>query len=127
MASGKSGMFGPGDYLPFIIGIIIFGGFGAIPFIWGKFLEMEYVEALPWALFSCIMYIISFRKDGSISWVRFIVAIIILNVAARMAIESEGGTGFAAGGFVGFIVIVLCGYVGIWISKIFRKRPQIAS
>ncbi|TES86790.1 MAG: hypothetical protein E3J89_01930 [Candidatus Aminicenantes bacterium] len=116
------GMFKDSDYTPFMLGVFIIGGLLVIPFTWGLGVGMGYFATLPWSIGSCIMYLIAFRRNGTISWGRAIPAIVTILIAARVYAQNTGKPTFAAGGILGLIVIIACGYTGIAIGRLGRRR-----
>jgi len=119
--SAKGGMFKERDYVPFMLGVFIIGGFIIIPLTYGADTGLGYLESLPWALASSAVFFISFRRNGTISWVRAIPAIGAIVIVASIYNQSTGKPAFAAGGIMGFLLIMACGYIGMGIGRIFKK------
>jgi hypothetical protein len=115
----KAGMFKESDYVPFMAGVFAIGGFFGLPLTFGFAVQLEYLAALPWSLASCAVFLIAFRKNGTISWKRAITAMIAWAVAGNVYHESTGKPAFGAGGFLGFILVMICGYMGVGIGRIF--------
>jgi len=119
--SVQSGMFMETDYIPFMLGIFIIGGLIGMPLLYGLSTGLEYLQSLPWALASCVVFLIAFRRNGNISWGRAVPAIAALMIGAMVYNERTGKPAFAVGGFLGFILVMVCGYIGIGIGRIFKK------
>jgi len=120
--SEQAGMFKESDYAAFMLGIFIIGGLIGIPLTYGVATGLGYIASLPWALASCVVFLIAFRRNGTISWGRAIPAIAAIMIGARVYNESTGKPAFAAGGFLGFLLVMVCGYIGIGIGRMFRKK-----
>lgn len=119
--SAQAGMFKESDYLPFMLGVFVIGGLIGMPLTYGLGTGLGYFESLPWALASCVVFLIGFRRNGTISWGRAIPAIVAIMVAATAYNKSTGKPAFAAGGILGFLLVMVCGYVGIGIGRIFSR------
>jgi hypothetical protein len=119
--STQLGMFMETDYIPFMLGVFVIGGLIGMPLMYGLSTGLEYLESLPWALASCIVFLIAFRRNGDISWGRAIPAIAALMIGAMVYNERTGKPAFAVGGFLGFLLVMVCGYIGIGIGRIFKK------
>jgi len=104
-----------------MIGIFVLGGLLVIPFLWADQANLSYSEARPWSLASCFVFFIAFRRNGTISWGRAVIAIGTIVFFATNYSSTTGKPSFAAGGFLGFIVLLVCGYLGIGIGKIVRS------
>ena len=48
-------------------------------------------------------------------------AIAAIMIGANVYNQSTGKPAFAAGGILGFLLVMVCGYVGIGIGRIFRR------
>ena len=81
--SSPDSMFKETDYLPFMLGIFLIGGLIGMPLTYGASTGLGYFESLPWAFSSCMVFLIAFRRNGTISWGRAIpafIAIIIVSI-----------------------------------------------
>ncbi len=116
------GSFKDSDYVPFMLGVFLIGGLVALPLTYGLATGLGYFESLPWALASCVVFLISFRRNGTISWGRAIPAIFVLVIGADIYNRSTGRPSFAAGGLLGFLLVMVCGYAGIGIGRMFKKQ-----
>jgi hypothetical protein len=123
-SKGVGGMFLESDYIPFMLGIFIIGGLLVIPLTWGLGLDLGYFAALPWSLLSCIVFLIAFRRNGTISWGRAIPAIVASMILTQVHAQSTGRPAFVVGGILGFLAIVVFGYIGIWIGRLVRREKQ---
>jgi hypothetical protein len=120
-ASKVGNLFPAEYYAAFVLGVLLVGGLGAIPLLWSTVTELSYLKALPWGLASSAVFLVGFRRDGTISWARLVAAVIALTLAAVLYSTSTGRPSFGAGGVVGFLVMVVCGYVGVGMAKLFRR------
>lgn len=114
-------MFKESDYVPFMLGVFLIGGLVGIPLAYGRTTGLSYFESLPWALASCVVFLIAFRRNGTISWGRAIPAIVVLMIGASIYNQSTGRPAFAAGGVLGFLLVMVCGYVGIGIGRVYKR------
>ena len=114
-------MYREEDYVPFLVGVFVFAGLIAFPLLWGLAAEMTYLRALPWGIGSAVVFMIGFTPDGEISWWRFVPAIIVIAVVGTVSNLSTGGPAFAAGGILGFVVVTICGYIGVGLFRLFRR------
>lgn len=119
--SAPGPMFKETDYIPFMLGVFIIGGLIGMPLTYGLGTGLSYFESLPWSLASCVVFLIAFRRDGTISWGRAILAIGAIIISTRIYSQSTGKPAFAAGGIVGFLLVMVCGYIGIGTGRIFKK------
>jgi len=119
--SGGPGMFSTADYIPFMTGVFLIGGLIAMPLTYGAALGLGYVDSLPWALASCTVFLVGFRRNGTISWGRAAPAIVAMMIGANIYNQDTGKPAFAAGGFLGFLLVMVCGYIGIGLGRMFRK------
>jgi len=114
----KAGMFKESDYGLFMAGVFVIGGLIGVPLTYGLGLGLGYFAALPWSLGSCVVFLIAFRRNGTISWGRAIPAMIALVVAGTVYNQSTGKPSFGAGGVFGFLLVMVCGYIGIGIARL---------
>ncbi|MEL7498316.1 MAG: hypothetical protein AAFN77_11955 [Planctomycetota bacterium] len=117
--SNDDGMFSEGSYAPFMVGVFILGGFVALPLLYGGMLGHDYVSSLPWTLGVCVVFLFGFRRNGTISWLRATPVLLLLMIAAYAFYKYTGRHGFGVGGFLGFLIVFGCGYVGIGVRKLF--------
>ncbi len=121
MQRKEEGMFGKNDYLSFMLGIFLIGGLLAIPIVYGLITEMSYFESLPWSLLNCIAFLIAFRRNGTISWVRFIPALLVVTILANIYAFETGNPAGGGGGFLVIILLFLSGYAGIGIKRLIKR------
>lgn len=114
-----AGMFKESDYGPFMAGVFVVGGLIGLPLTYGLAVGLRYFAALPWSLGSCVVFLIAFRRNGTISWGRAIPAMIAIMVAGTVYNQSTGKPAFGAGGMLGFLLVMVCGYIGIGIGRLF--------
>jgi hypothetical protein len=122
-------MFATENYPSFLGGVLTLGGLGVLPLLYGAGLGIDYGSALPWSLASCAVFLIGFRKNGTVSWVRAIPGMAVLAVAATSYTISTGKPSFGAGGAFGFLLLLVCGYAGIAVNRVLggtedRRRPH---
>jgi hypothetical protein len=81
----KQGMFEESNYIPFVLGVFIIGGLIIIPYEYGFGVgpHFGYFERLPWSLASCAAFLIAFRRNGTTSWVRMLLAFVGMVVLAN--------------------------------------------
>lgn len=118
---GETPMFKETDYLPFMLGVFLIGGLVGIPLAYGLITGLSYFKSLLWSLIGCIVFLIAFRRNGSISWGRAIPAIIGSAMVVSAYTQITRKPSFAPTGLLGFLLLAGCGYVGIWIGRIFKK------
>ncbi len=117
------GMFEEVDYVPFVAGVLVLAGLIAVPILWSMFLDMEYPSTLFSSLLSCGIFIYAHDKRGNFSIIKFLfgMAFILIQII-RTANQYGGGPPmFIAGGVVGLVVMMACGWVGILIARYIRR------
>jgi hypothetical protein len=119
------GFYGKEDHVAFMVGVFTLGAFLAVPLLFGGMADLDYMASLPWSVASCAWFLVSFRRDGEISWPRAIPSALVLIIAAYAYNQSTGKPAFGPGGVVFFLVIVVCGYIGIIVSKLLPKRKGV--
>ena len=119
--AAQGGMFKDTDYMPFMLGVFIIGGLIGMPLTYGLGTGLGYLDSLPWSLASCVVFLIAFRRNGTLSWGRAIPGIAAILIGAKVYNQSTGRPAFAAGGILGFVLVMVCGYVGIGIGRIFKR------
>ncbi len=117
----QGGMFKKTDYVPFMLGVFLVGGLIGMPLTYGADTGLGYFESLPWALGSCVVFLIAFRRNGTMSWARAIPAIAAIMIGANVYNQSTSKPAFVAGGLMGFLLVMVCGYVGLGIGRIFKR------
>ena len=117
-------MFKESDYGQFMAGVFVVGGLVVLPLTYGLAVGLGYLAALPWSVASCVVFLIAFRRNGTISWARAIPAIIAIAVAANVYNQSTGDAAFGAGGMLGFLLVIICGYVGIGIGRLLGTNKK---
>ena len=88
----------------------------------GGLVSLSYVNALPWSLLSVLVFVPAFRRDGRISWWRFLPSFAILSIALQIYNAQRKEPGFVAGGALGFVVVFACGYIGSVLQGLFVAR-----
>lgn len=119
--SALGSMFKETDYVPFMFGVFLIGGLIGMPLTYGAGTGLGYFESLPWALASCGVFLIAFRRNGTISWGRAIPAIAAIIIGANIYNQSTGKPAFAAGGLLGFLLVMVCGYIGLGIGRVLKR------
>jgi hypothetical protein len=122
--SPPGSMFAESDYLPFMLGIFVVGGFIGIPIVYGIATGLGYFESLPWSLLSCLVFLFAFRRNGTISWGRAIPAIVASMIAINAYNQNTGKPVFVAGGFIGFLLVMVCGYIGLGVGRLFKRKGE---
>jgi hypothetical protein len=121
----KGALFSKSNYLPFMLGVFFFGGLLLIPFAWGYWVSLSYFSALLWSLGLCLVFLIAFRMNGTISWDRITPAMAGFTAIEAMIYNFPNLPSFIsyvsvfAGGLLGFLPLLICGYLGIGIRKLF--------
>jgi len=118
------GLFKRPDYVPFMLGVFVIGGLLAAPLIWGSITHLGYLAALPWSIVSCVVFLVSIRRNGIISWHIALIAIALAFVAAIIYSTVTGKPSFIAGGILGFIVLAVSGYLGIGIRRLTTRQRK---
>jgi len=118
------GLFKRRDYIPFMIGVFVIGGLVGLPLTYGLALGLGYLAALPWALGSCAVILVAFRQNGTIAWWRAVPAMAGMVVVASAYQARTQEPAFVAGGFAGFIGLAVCGYLGVGIGRLFRRKSK---
>lgn len=116
--SQEASMFAESDYGRFMAGVFVVGGLVVLPLTYGQAVGLGYLASLPWSLASCAVFLIAFRRNGTISWARTIPAIIAIVVAGNVYNQATGNPAFGAGGMLGFLLVMICGYIGIGIGRL---------
>jgi hypothetical protein len=117
-------MFGPSDYVSFMVSVFVLGGLIALPLIYGAAVGLDYESSMPWSAASCAAFSVALRRNGTISWARAAIAIVCLVLAAQIYTTSTGAPAFGAGGMFGFLILAACGYLGIMIDRLFPRDSR---
>jgi hypothetical protein len=101
-----------------MFGIFVFAGLVAVPLIWGQFTNLPYDRLVAGSLVGCAVFAYAHTRDGKFSVSRFIVGFgFVFLMSLRITARSGGLGGFIPGGFLGFLVMSGCGWLGIWIAR----------
>ena len=117
--SNYDSLFSERSYAPFMVGVFLPGGFVALPLFYGGMLGHDYVSSLPWTLGVCVVFLCGFRRNGTITWLRAAPALFMLMIAAYAFYKYTGRHGFGVVGFLGFLIAIGCGYIGIGVRNLF--------
>lgn len=120
-------MFRKSDYIPFGLGIFIFGGLFFVPLIWSKFNHIDFEDAILPSIVSCLVFFIAHDNRGNFSLGRFIMGFVFVYFTI-MRTSMKYGSGskmFLAGGFLGYLVMFACGWAGIMLGRLVRGKEQI--
>lgn len=119
------GMFEKADFIPYVCGVMILGGFIIVPIVWGNFMDLSFEKSLFPSLLSCGVFAASHSKTGNFHFGRFIFLniYVFFMIMRTMAKYGSGGGKpmFMAGGLLGFLVMAACGWAGIGIVRLIRK------
>ena len=119
-------MFNEEDFIPYVCGVMILGGLLIVPVVWGHFMQMEYEKSLFPSLISCGIFAFSHDKRGNFLLGRFIILSIytFFTIIRTMAKYGPGGGKpmFVAGGLLGYLVMLACGWAGIALTRFVRKK-----
>ncbi|HUT03936.1 MAG TPA: O-antigen ligase family protein [bacterium] len=123
-SSVKGGLFNETDYGPFVSGVFVLGGLLAIPVLWSEppRINMTYGEALPWAIGACLVILASFRRNGTVSWLRAIPAAGAMVVAEAFLAKTDSVPALTAFAVFALFALMVCGYVGIGIGRLIRQE-----
>lgn len=121
-----AGMFEEDDFIPYVLGVMILGGLVCIPVIWGQFNGVEYIKAVFPSLVSCGIFVYAHDKRGNFSFLKFFVGFFfVMMIVMRSMVQYGSGGGkpfFVAGGVVGYVVMLACGWAGIVLARSFRHK-----
>lgn len=121
----QSGMFEEKDFIPFVLGVMILGGMGCIPVIWGQLTQMGYAKAVIPSLISCGIFVYAHDNRGNFSILKFLAGMLFVFMIVLRAMAQSGGNTkpmFFAGGIVGYIIMFACGWAGIALVRTFRRK-----
>lgn len=121
----NAGMFEKEDFIPFITGVMGLGGLLVVPIVWGQLTGIKYIEAILPSLLSCGVFVYAHDERGNFSLGRFFLGFLFLFLAIARAATQYGHGGakpmFMAGGLLGYVIMLACGWAGIAIARFFRK------
>jgi hypothetical protein len=120
-------MFRKSDYIPFGLGIFIFGGLFLVPLFWSKFNHIDFEDAILPSIISCLVFFIAHDNRGNFSFGRFIMGFVFVYFTI-MRTSMKYGSGskmFLAGGFLGYLVMFACGWAGIMLGRLVRGKEQL--
>ena len=125
----QKGIFKKENYTSFMLGVFVLGGLLVVPLLWSFLLGLRYVDMFlkPYVVFSlmlCVCVLIVFRRDGTTSWLRIIPAIIIGIIVGSAVAAASGKLVFGSSTIIGFLILILCGRVGVEITKLFYERKN---
>lgn len=124
-----TGMFPADDYVAFLCGVMLFGGFLVVPLLWGLMTGVSFEDAIVPSLMSCGIFAFAWDKDGNFSFGRFFMALVIVGLTMLRVVAKSGGQFqkpvFIAGGFIGYLVMFGCGWAGIGIWRLVRQTIRI--
>jgi hypothetical protein len=122
------GMFEERDYFPFVFGVMVLGGLVCVPALWGLFTGMGYAKAIFPSLVSCGIFLYAHDKRGNFSVVKLLVGYAIVFMSLMRVMTQLGPNGvkpfFVAGGFLGFVVMFACGWAGIALGRLLRRKTR---
>ena len=121
----NTGMFEKEDFIPYIAGVMGLGGLLVVPMVWGHLTGMEYPEAILPSLLSCGVFVYAHDERGNFSFGKFFIGFLFVFLAIMRAAAKYGHGGakpmFMAGGLLGYILMLACGWAGIAVARFFRK------
>lgn len=125
-AAETTGMFDEQDFIPYVCGTMILGGLLVVPVVWGQITHLDYGQALFPSLLSCGVFAFSHDKRGNFLWGRFIVLMLFIVMTVLRTLAQAGpGSGrpmFMAGGVLGYLVMLGCGWAGIALARLVRGK-----
>ena len=116
-------MFKKEDYRSFMLGMFLIGGLIVIPITYARS-NIGFFESIPWAILSCIVFLVGFKRNGEFSMVRAVPAIIGAAILAMKYNISTGQPAFISGGMFGYMLLFVCGYVGIGIDRLLKWKKE---
>lgn len=125
-AAPAQGMFKEEDFIPYICGVMGLGGFLVVPILWSGFTHLNYGQAIFPSLLSCGIFAFSHDKEGRFNWGRYLglMAVVLISMLrASLRYNNNGRPMFFAGGVLGYLVMLGCGWAGIAIARSLRT-PQ---
>ena len=132
-ASGRRVWFEESEYNAFMSGIFLLGGIIVMPLCimafadWLEHLRLPYLAALPVSIATCIIFWVGLRRDGTINFVKFFVAMIGLGLVSKLisSFILEGRAALGPGtGAVGFVIAWISGRVGISVWRVIQGKPD---
>jgi len=122
--SRKDALFDEADYVPFMTGVFMLGGFLAIPVLWSQpeRINMTYGQALPWAIGTSLVFLAAFRRNGTVSWLRAVPAAAAMILAEVFLAKSDSTPALVSYAVFAVFAIMICGYIGIGIGRLFRRE-----
>jgi len=115
----KKNLFQEKDYIPFMFGVFVLGGIVGLPFIWGNVFGLNradpniYFGLLVPSFLLCLSILLAFKRDGTISNFRAIIAFLIFILVSSVLSAVNGGS-FMSGTLVGIAVLAICGRISVW-------------
>ena len=119
----KGALFDEADYGPFMTGVFVLGGFLAIPILWSQpeRIKMTYGMAVPWAIGACVVFLLAFRRNGTVCWLRAVPAVAAMIVAEVLFAKTDNTPALVSFAVFAVFTIMICGYIGIGIGRLFRR------
>ena len=121
--STTKSFFKENEYFSFMLSVFILGGLAALPIFWGYFTALNQVEGpmfpaiwIPTMMLSTSV-LVAFKKDGTSSKLRTVLAIIIGWVVSTILASLSGKMSFISNTFLGFIILLMCGKTGTWLAS----------
>lgn len=119
----QEGLFEKEDYALFMLSVFILGGLLVLPLVWGFMTGLnDYIALLIFSLMLCVSVLVVYRRDGTTSWIRIVLAIIVGIIVSGVVAAASEKLAFVSGVIIGFFILILCGFVGIKIFKLFIKN-----
>lgn len=121
-----AGMYRKPDFIPYIVGTLVFGGLGVVPVVYAQITGLSYQQSLVPALVSCVVFLFAHDERGNFSIWRLVAGMAVLYLtAARAAAQGGGQPFFIAGGVLGFILMAASGWLGIAIGRAVRGKEAV--
>lgn len=120
----SEGIFKKENYISFIVGVFILGGLLVVPLLWWLMAGIDYIALIIFSLMLCVSVLILYRRDGTTSWMRAVFSIIIAMIVASAVAAANEKLVFVSGTIIGFIVLILCGFIGIKLNKLFKMNME---
>ncbi len=111
------------DYVPFELGIMVFGGLLAIPIVWSILDDITYLKALIPSLLSSAIFAISFNQKGEFSFGTYFKGLFILLL---MSIASPAHKPvILITGILGIVALLGGGKFGVYIGRHLRGVTSV--
>jgi len=100
----QKGLFKKEDYALFTLSVFILGGLLVLPLVWGFMTGLnDYIALLIFSLMLCVSVLVVYRRDGTTSRIRIVLAIIIGIIVSSVVAAASEKLAFVSGVIIGFL------------------------